>query len=149
MRLWSIHPSYLDTKGLIAVWREGLLALHVLRGKTKGYTKHPQLIRFTNHEFPVRALSSYLHTIVDEADSRNFSFKREKLEPNSAVTPIQITTGQLAYETEHLKKKLQTRDPQRHATYRDIEVFSSHPLFQVIPGDIEPWEKIIFPTSAT
>jgi len=46
MRLWSLHPSYLDPQGLVAVWREGLLAQAVLRGQTTGYTRHPQLARF-------------------------------------------------------------------------------------------------------
>jgi hypothetical protein len=32
MRLWSLHPRYLDAKGLQAVWREGLLAKKVLQG---------------------------------------------------------------------------------------------------------------------
>lgn len=37
MRLWSIHPRYLDTKGLVALWRETLLlAQAVLFGNTKG-----------------------------------------------------------------------------------------------------------------
>nr|WP_243687290.1 pyrimidine dimer DNA glycosylase/endonuclease V [Methanobacterium formicicum] len=50
MRLWSLHPKYLDVKGLVALWREGLLARAVLKGKTKGYTNHPQLIRFKNQK---------------------------------------------------------------------------------------------------
>ena len=32
MRLWSLSPRYLDVKGLVAVWREGLLADAVLLG---------------------------------------------------------------------------------------------------------------------
>ena len=43
MRLWSIHPRYLDSMGLVALWREALLAQAVLRGETKGYKFHPQL----------------------------------------------------------------------------------------------------------
>jgi len=39
MRLWTIHPKYLDAKGLVALWRETLLAKHVLEGKTPGYKK--------------------------------------------------------------------------------------------------------------
>ena len=46
MRLWSLHPKYLDIKGLVACWREGLLARKVLLDQTKGYKNHPQLIRF-------------------------------------------------------------------------------------------------------
>lgn len=48
MRIWSLHPKYLDTKGLVALWRETLLAQHVLSGKTKRYKNHPQLARFKN-----------------------------------------------------------------------------------------------------
>ena len=48
MRLWSLHPCYLDPAGLVAVWREGLLARAVLRGalaaveemKVPGTIKH-------------------------------------------------------------------------------------------------------------
>src|SRR5690606_6899395 len=42
MRLWSLHPRYLDRQGLLALWREALLARAVLRGETRGYTLHPQ-----------------------------------------------------------------------------------------------------------
>lgn len=37
MRIWSLHPSYLDAKGLVALWRETLLAQKVLLGATVGY----------------------------------------------------------------------------------------------------------------
>lgn len=142
MRLWSIHPSYLDTKGLVAVWREGLLALHVLRGQTKGYTNHPQLTRFKAHTNPVAAISIYLHFIVDEAEKRGYSFKREKLEPRMMIEPITVTLGQMIYEMEHLKKKLQTRDPRRLASNSMQTELDPHPLFKVAPGEIEIWEKV-------
>jgi len=50
LRLWSIHPKYLDYKGLVAVWREGLLAKRVLMGETKEYRDHPQLLRLKGYE---------------------------------------------------------------------------------------------------
>ena len=142
MRLWSLHPSYLDTKGLVAVWREGLLALHVLRGQTQGYRHHPQLIRFQNHPEPIAALSFYLHVIVDEAEKRNYHFRREKLEVRQIVQPINVTADQLIYETEHLQKKLKLRDPQKLSLLETLTQFEAHPLFQTIPGKIETWEKI-------
>jgi len=43
MRIWSLHPKYLDSKGMVALWREALLAKQVLLNKTKGYKNHPQL----------------------------------------------------------------------------------------------------------
>lgn len=141
MRLWSIHPSYLDTKGLLAVWREGLLALHVLRGQTKGYVHHPQLIRFRSHPEPIVAISEYLHTVVDEAEKRHYSFKREKLEPREIVKQIPVRIGQLEFETGHLRKKLAVRDPEKHQQLLSIIQFELHPLFTLTEGGIESWEK--------
>jgi hypothetical protein len=43
MRLWSLHPCHLDAKGLVALWREGLLAQKVQACETNGYRNHPQL----------------------------------------------------------------------------------------------------------
>jgi hypothetical protein len=57
MRLWSIHPGYLDAKGLVALWREALLAQNVLLRNTKGYKKHPQLEQFNNTSNPIGAIS--------------------------------------------------------------------------------------------
>ncbi len=34
MRLWTLHPKYLDPRGLVALWREALFAQAVLRGWT-------------------------------------------------------------------------------------------------------------------
>ncbi len=142
MRLWSIHPSYLDSKGLVALWREGLLALHVLTGQTKGYTHHPQLVRFRQHDDPIAAITFYLHLVVDEAESRQFSFDRSKLAPRMPVDPIPVTHGQMAYESEHLKKKLLVRDESRLQTMAALSALKPHPLFTVIPGERESWEKV-------
>lgn len=142
MRIWSIHPEYLDTKGLVAVWREGLLALHVLSGKTKGYTKHPQLRRFQDHSAPIHAISNYLHYIVDEADRRGFKFDRQKLLPKQEVSTITVTTQQVEYEARHLLKKLQMRDQKKWALVNQVEVFSVHPFFTLVEGPIADWEKM-------
>jgi hypothetical protein len=46
---------YLDGRGLVALWREALLAQAVLRGRTRGY-RHPQLARFRSRENLARPL---------------------------------------------------------------------------------------------
>jgi len=66
MRLWSIHPKYLDVQGLLGLWREGLLAQKVLLGETKGYRNHPQLIRFKRTPDPVLYLGTYLYYVYQE-----------------------------------------------------------------------------------
>ena len=149
MRIWSLHPQYLDTKGLVALWREGLLALHVLRGQTKGYTQHPQLQRFKNHAQPFQAITNYLHAVVDEAERRNFHFNRAKLSPFLDIETISVTSGQIEYEVTHLKGKLFVRDVARFEEMRNIDSYQLHPLFGLIPGQVEMWEKQSTPNVKT
>ena len=58
--LWSLQPGLLDRMGLLALWREGLLAQKVLLGQTTGYRFHPQLKRFQGSKNPVGAINTYL-----------------------------------------------------------------------------------------
>lgn len=141
MRLWSLHPRHLDTRALVACWREGLLAYHVLQGKTKGYKNHPQLDRFKDTENPVYFLECYLHGICDEADARGYKFDRTKLKPiDGEWVKISLTRGQLVYETDHLYKKILQRAP-KEMSRLDGEIFT-HPIFVLIDGGIEKWEVV-------
>lgn len=109
MRLWSLHPSLMDTKGLVALWRESLLAKNVLQNKTKGYKNHPQLIRFKKHTDPLDAINYYLAEIYKEAQRRNYNFDKTKIDWTFKNQKITVTNGQIQYELEHLKKKLSER----------------------------------------
>jgi hypothetical protein len=138
MRLWSLHPSLLDPKGLVALWREGPLAQKVLRGKTRGYRSHPQLHRFRQSGQPVAAISAYLRAVHDEAARRGYAFDPSKIAGGRRRMSLTVTRGQLAFEYQHLKEKLRRRDPER---FRRIGRVTPHPLFVVVTGDIEPWER--------
>jgi len=143
MRLWSLHPQYLDTQGLLAVWREGLLAQKVLAGKTKGYRGHPQLDRFKTQNSPQKAIGQYLLGIWNEANRRGYSFKRTKVKHAFQKAPaIPVTSGQLRYEWKHLKKKLRRRDPARLKTMRNDPTIKTHPSFRIVAGKVEDWEKV-------
>lgn len=144
MRLWSINPTYLDTKGLLAVWREGLLARKVLQGKTKGYKKHPQLLRFREQEKPVEAIDSYLSFIYNEAKVRGYKFDVNKIQKSENERIIPVTKGQIEFETMHLLEKLRKRDPVRYERSRHIDLknIEPNPIFYIIDGEIETWEKI-------
>jgi len=141
MRIWSIHPKYLDTKGLVALWRETLLARHVLEGKTKGYTNHPQLERFRKAKDPVASLNQYLVSVFEEAERRGYRFSREKILPGTSREKLTVTTGQMIFETEHLLRKLKQRDERRFMEFSLIKRVGPHPLFDVVDGPVEPWEK--------
>lgn len=146
MRLWSLHPKYLDTLGLLALWRESLLAKTVLEGKTQGYNHHPQLIRFQRHPTPLQAIHVYLRAILEEAKRRNYKFNPHKVNLDAKAETIAVTTGQLNYERLHLLNKLKTRDYQRYLILADTASIEAHPIMLVIPGPIEPWESVKYPT---
>jgi hypothetical protein len=140
MRLWSVHPKYLDAKGLVALWREGLLAKKVLEHNTKGYRNHPQLHRFKNCKVPLHAINHYLSTVYEEAGKRNYQFDRAKIDWVFEPVRINVTEGQLIYEMEHLKGKLQERFPPGFARLKAIAAIEVNPVFDVVSGGVEDWE---------
>ena len=145
MRLWTIHPRHLDAKGLLALWREGLLAQCVLQGRTKGYRNHPQLRRFKATADPPASIASYLRAVHEEAVRRGYSFRAEKIGAGRFAGRIPCARGQLLYEWEHLKNKLRLRDAARHAEAGQVVTPDPHPLFEIVEGGIEEWEVLSGP----
>lgn len=141
MRLWSLHPRYLDAKGLVALWREGLLAQKVLAGATRGYRNHPQLQRFRNQPDASGAIGAYLHEVQLEAARRGYRFDAGKIGRRVAVT-MTVTSGQMAYELAHLRAKLVLRDPAELLRIACLSAVEPHPLFVVVPGEVESWEVV-------
>jgi hypothetical protein len=171
MRLWTLHPRYLDRAGLTGGWREALLAQAVLAGRTRGYRSHPQLERFRAHPQPLAAVAAYLEGLAAEAQQRGYRFDRSRIDPprseppphgapridspphdrSAGVTPIRTTEGQVLYEWQHLRAKLDARSPEWAAGLprldRPGELPEVHPLFVVEPGPIEGWERTTPPSA--
>jgi hypothetical protein len=141
MRLWSLHPRYLDPAGLVAVWREGLLARAVLRGLTRGYTRHPQLARFRACRRPLAALDTYLAAICDEAERRGYRFDRARLGRGRARRSIAVTRGQLSFEWSHLRAKLRRRATGHWRMVCAGRRPTAHPAFHVVSGPRATWER--------
>jgi hypothetical protein len=141
VRIWSLHPKYLDARGLVALWREALLAQAVLRGQTSGYTRHPQLLRFRDRSSPVGCIAEYLRAVHDESVTRGYRFARDKISRSRAPDQLTVSRGQLEFEWHHLMQKLRTRDPQRRARFAAIKAPQPHPLFRIVRGDVASWER--------
>ena len=141
MRVWTLHPKYLDRQGLLALWRETLLAQKVLLGETKGYRNHPQLTRFRACADPVAAIGAYLREVAREAESRGYRFEISKIVSADECELIEETDGQLRYEWKHLKTKLATRSPDVYKRIRGVETPEHHSLFMIVKGGIRDWEK--------
>lgn len=141
MRIWSLHPKYLDPLGLVALWREGLLAQAVLQGRTKAYAKHPQLARFQERRSPAGLIAEYLRIVHREAVSRGYRFDARRIGRSAAAGRVQVTRGQLEFEWRHLNAKLAARNPQWWANLTDVKRPQPHPLFCVRRGPVAPWER--------
>jgi len=141
MRLWSLHPSLLDRAGLVALWREALLAQKVLAGTTRGYRHHPQLDRFRQSCNPNRAIANYLWSVADEAKERGYHFDISKIVMPRGTVTIPVAKGQLAYEVTHLKQKLRQRDPRRLRLIRKREPVKVNSTFRAVEGPVAAWER--------
>ena len=141
MRLWSFHPKYLDPKGLVALWREALLAQAVLGGETKGYRNHPQLQRFRAQSSPRSCIAQYLRAVHAESLERGYRFDGSKIVHRGTSVRIEVTRTQLDFEWRHLLAKLEARAPHWLEECRQVDAPPPHPLFRVVPGGIEEWER--------
>jgi hypothetical protein len=138
VRLWSLHPKYLDARGLVALWREALLAQAVLRGRTRGYRHHPQLARFEE----VAVIAEYLRAVHAESLVRGYGFAAGKISRSRCTDMVVVRRGQLEHEWQHLMRKLEARDPARARLLRSVRRPQAHPLFRVVAGPVEDWEKV-------
>lgn len=140
MRLWTLHPKYLDPQGLVALWREALLAQRVLEGRTRGYRSHPQLQRFSEADEPLAAIAAFLRGVHAEAVRRGYAFDERLIEADGSHPPLRASRGQLLFEARHLRAKLATRSPTL-VDRLDTRRLAAHPLFRIVRGDVEPWER--------
>lgn len=143
MRIWSLHPRYLDRQGLTACWRETLLAQAVLEGATRGYTRHPQLERFRAAQRPLEAIGDYLAAVADEAGRRGYRFDATKVHRRGAGRPLEVASGQLELEWRHLRAKLEARSPEVAEHWSTVTAPDPHPLFVVVDGPVAPWERAV------
>jgi hypothetical protein len=141
LRLWSIHPKYLDAAGLVALWRESLLAQKILKEETTGYRDHPQLKRFRTHPCPQKAIAGYLKGVWQESRRRGYNFDKDKIGRGNTTVKIPVARGQLRYELDWLLDKLKKRDRNRYSQLRRIKRIECHPAFEIIEGGVEGWER--------
>jgi hypothetical protein len=113
----------------------------VLRGATRGYRNHPQLARFRQHPAPVSAINHYLLHIANEADARSYCFDRSKIGAVRNRSTMTANSGQLAFELEHLRRKVLARAPSDAARLPTGTGLRAHPLFTIHRGPIAPWER--------
>ena len=141
MRLWSIHPRYLDPPGLGGLWREALLAQGIVIGRTTAYRNHPQARRVLEQPDPWGAIHDYLVGVWEEGDRRGYDYKRSRILPHAGSHPMTVPRGQLEYEAALLRLKLEARNPAYLDDLPRPECVPPHPSILVVEGGIAWWER--------
>ena len=119
------------------------MAQAVLLERTRGYTHHPQLQRFRAVRNPQSAIAAYLRAVHDEAENRGYRFDVTKIGRLAKVVEvIPVSRRQIQYEWQHLQGKLSQRDPEWLRNLGKLRRIAPHPMFVIVPGEIEPWEKL-------
>lgn len=122
----------MDKHGLIALWREGLLAQKALNGGAKGYQNNPQLVRFKRQDNPLKAIGTYLSFVAAEGARQGYKLNHEKiLYPNFDEAVIEADLGQVAFEKEHLKDKLKRRDVIKFEELSSSKTIDANPIFNI------------------
>ena len=133
-------------KGLVALWREALLAQAVLRRiarreRSVGYANHPQLSRFLAQRLPMASLALYMRTVHEESLKRGCRFQASRIDGAGDCRRIEVTAGQLRFERRHLLAKLKRREPDHCDLLAADPLPVPNPLFKTVPGGVAEWER--------
>lgn len=141
MRLWSIHPRYLDPPGLGGLWREALLAQRVVEGRTAAYRSHPQARRILGQADPWGAIHDYLLGVWEEGRRRGYRYDRTRISEHSDGHSMDVPRGQIEYELALLHFKLAARNKASLSDLPTLEQALPHPSITIVEGGIAPWER--------
>jgi len=75
MKIYLMHPSYLDSKRLVETWRSSVLIKNVLIGKGgKNLFYNKYVCLFSRSHYPINFIIRYMIDVKAEADKRDFKF---------------------------------------------------------------------------
>jgi hypothetical protein len=90
----------------------------------------------------MEAVGYYLKELYFESQIRGYNYNYSKiLYPDAVVEPIFLSQGQIDYEFMILQERLKVRTPKKYEENLGVSDPLSHPLFKIVPGLPEKWEK--------
>jgi len=94
MRIWDINPGYLNRQSLLGEHRELHGIVSIIVNSKKGYSKHPETIRWINHGW---ALKMRHQLLASEMSLRNFTDR----------TPVVICTNKGVWPDKYIDEPRQ------------------------------------------
>lgn len=143
MRVWDINPGYLNNRSLLGEHRElhGIVSI-ITQGK-KGYSRHPETIRWIDH---LNALSIRHCQLSCEMRLRGFNekspvvFVSQGSSHESAWPEEYIDTPAEQYEI--LRMKYVTKEEGRIMLPRNIQELWSHHKYSMLARDQKQYREI-------
>ncbi len=139
MRIWDINPGYLNRQSLLGEHRELHGIVSILTNAKKGYSKHPETLRWVDHGW---ALTTRHNLLAAEMALRSFNERTPvNLESNEGLWPsvyIDKPHGQF----EILIEKYREKEQGRISLPKTPQELWSHHKYSILARDITMYKEI-------
>lgn len=139
MRIWDIHPGYLNRQSLLGEHRElhGLVSI-IVNGK-KGYSHHPETIRWVGYGWAIKQRHRQL---ACEMKLRGYEEKTPvKTRSNKGLwPPIYIDKPHIQFQL--LKEKYKGKEQGRIPLPNNLQELWSHHKYSVLSRDQDSYKQI-------
>lgn len=140
MRIWDISPGYLNRQSLLGEHRElhGVVSI-IVNGK-KGYSKHPETIRWVGYGW---ALKQRHNQLAAEMSLRGFTEKSPLVDSrsNEGVWP-DIYIDEPCKQFQLLAIKYQNKEQGRIPLPKNVQQLWSHHKYSVLARDVGLYKEI-------
>lgn len=140
MRIWDIHPGYLNRHSLLGEHRELHGLVSILRHQKQGYSRHPETLRWVGYEW---ALWKRHQILVAEMQWRGYCDRTPVLEADCGQQQwperyIDVPFAQF----ERLRLKYQNKPPGRLALPSNAQHLWSQHKYSVMARDYNQYKHL-------
>ena len=139
MRIWDINPGYLNRQSLLGEHRELHGIVSIISNNKKGYSKHPETLRWVEHGW---ALKQRHKLLVAEMTLRGYVDKSPVLLRSNKDTWPDVFIDSPASQLSILSKKYKALDPGRIPLPKNAQQLWAQHKYSVMARDISSYESI-------
>lgn len=139
MRIWDINPGYLNRQSLLGEHRELHGIVSILVNGKKGYSKHPETIRWIGHGWALRMRHQL---IAAEMSLRNYIDKSPVLTRTSRGAWPEEYIDDPGQQFKILEAKYKNKEQGRIPLPKNAQQLWSQHKYSVLARDVNLYKKI-------
>ena len=139
MRIWDINPGYLNRQSLLGEHRELHGIVSIIRNNKKGYSKHPETLRWVGYGW---ALKQRHKLLVAEMNLRDYEDRSPVLLRSQPEVWPECYIDSPANQIIILKKKYKTLEGGRIPLPKNAQQLWAQHKYSVMARDISAYEEI-------